>query len=90
MDDPELDKLLEQLHQEIERTHNVGDKEQALLRELSGDIRQLLDRSQDSLNPPIPTTVQRLEASIDLLEISHPNLTSLMTRLLAILSNAGI
>ena len=90
MDDPELDKLLAQLHQEIEKTSNVGDKEQALLRDLSGDIRNLLDRSADSPKPPIPTTVQRLEASIDLLEISHPTLTAMMTRLLAILSNAGI
>jgi hypothetical protein len=90
MDDPELDKLLAQLHQEIEHTDNVGDKEKALLRDLSGDIRKLLDRSDGDQEQPLPTTVQRLEASIDLLEISHPTLTAMMSRLLNILSNAGI
>lgn len=90
MDDPELTKLLEQLHQEIEHTDNVGDKEKALLRDLSGDIRKLLDRSDGEHKQPIPTIVERLEASIDLLEISHPTLTALMSRLLNILSNAGI
>jgi Domain of unknown function (DUF4404) len=90
MDDPEFNKLLEQLHQEIEHTDNVGDKEKALLLDLSGDIRKLIDRSDGDQKQPIPTTVERLEASIDLLEISHPNLTALMSRLLAVLSNAGI
>jgi len=90
MDNTELNKLLEQLHHEIEHTSNVGDKEKALLRDLSGDIRSLLDRTEADQPQPIPTTIGRLEESIDLLEISHPTLTSLMSRLLAILSNAGI
>jgi hypothetical protein len=90
MDDPELDKLLEQLHQEIEHTRNVGDKEKALLRDLSGDIRKLLDRSDGDRKQPPPSTVQRLEETIDLLEISHPTLTAMMSRLLNFLSNAGI
>ena len=90
MDDPDFERLLEQLHQEIEHTKNVGDKEQALLRDLSGDIRQLLGRSESEPTQPAPSTVERLEASIDLLEISHPTLTTMMSRLLAILSNAGI
>ena len=90
IDDPEFDKLLEQLHQEIEHTRNVGDKEKALLRDLSGDIRKLLDRSDGYRKQPPPSTVQRLEETIDLLEISHPTLTAMMSRLLNFLSNAGI
>jgi Domain of unknown function (DUF4404) len=90
MEDPELNKLLEQLHHEIEHTSNVGDKEKTLLRELSGDIRKLLDRSDEEPKQPLPIKVETLEESIGLLEITHPTLTSLMSRLLAILSNAGI
>ncbi len=89
MDDPEFDKLLEQLHQEIEQTGNVSDREKALLQHLSGDIRNLIDRSGSDLKPR-PTTIKRLEESIDLLEAEHPTLTALMARLLTILSNAGI
>jgi hypothetical protein len=90
MDDPEFNKLLEQLHHEIEHTRNVGSKEKDLLRHLSGDIGELLDRSNGEQKPAPPLTVQTLEETIGLLEISHPTLTSLMSRLLAILSNAGI
>lgn len=90
MDDPELNKLLEQLHQEIEHTSNVGDKEKAMLRDLSGDIRKLLDRSDGDREQPLPLDAQRLEDTIGLLEITHPNLTAMMSRLLNILSNAGI
>jgi hypothetical protein len=90
MDDPEFNKLLEQLHQEIEHTRNVGGKEKALLRDLSGDIRNLLDRSDSEDMQVPPVSVEKLEETIGLLEISHPTLTSLMSRLLAILSNAGI
>jgi len=89
MDDPELDKLLAQLHQEIEKTSNVGDKEQALLRDLSG-ISAISSTVRGQPKAAYPDHRPTLGSSIDLLEISHPNLTAMMTRLLAILSNAGI
>jgi hypothetical protein len=90
MEDKEFRKLLEQTHQEIEHTRNVGDKEKALLRDLSGDIRELLDRSEGVPGEVHPSVIQRLEESIDTLEATHPTLTATMSRLLAILSNAGI
>jgi hypothetical protein len=86
MNDPELRKLLEQLHNEIENAETVDEKGQELLRDLSGHIRMLLARSEQ----PQPFTIDGLEASIDYFEISHPTLTATLTKLMQILSSAGI
>ncbi len=90
MADPEFTRLLEQLHQEIENTHNVGVKEKALLQEISKDIQKLLGGKGHQVAQPHPLTIQRLEESIGLLETTHPTLTNLMDKLLTILSNSGI
>jgi hypothetical protein len=86
MSDPELRKLLEQLHSEIENTETVDEKGQELLRDLSEHIRVVLARSEQ----PRPVKIEGLEASIEYFEISHPTLTTTLTELLRILGNAGI
>lgn len=90
MNDPEFDKLLSQLHQEIEHTHSLDNKERVLLRDISKDIRDLLDRGDNKEEKPNTLTIDRLNELIELMEMSHPTLTNLMNKLLTILSNAGI
>jgi hypothetical protein len=91
MDDQELRNLLEQLHMEIERTPAMDEKGQQLLSDLGTDILSLLDRSKNqNLQQPHPSTVQRMEEAIDYLEVTHPNLTTMLSELLATLSNSGI
>ncbi len=90
MNDPELRELLEQLHTEIEQTDAVDDRARELLRHLNGDIRELLDRSEHAPLRARASTVRRLEESIRELEVSHPTLTGMLSKLLATLSNAGI
>jgi hypothetical protein len=90
MEDKELRNLLEQLHTEIEHTENVDDKGRELLRDLSTDIDELLARSEKELANPHSTITQRLEDSIDHLEVAYPDLTQTLNKLLAILSSAGI
>ncbi len=90
MNDPEFDKLLQRLHDEIQQTHNVGQKEKELLQDIRNDIRDLLERQSKDQAVVEPLTLKRLEESIELLEISHPTLTNLMNQLLAILNNSGI
>jgi hypothetical protein len=90
MDDQELRSLLEQLHNEIERSETVDEKERELLQHLGADIRALLARSEGEENSAEPTVVKRLEDAVDQYEITHPDLTMLLSKLLAILSNAGI
>ena len=90
MDDNGLRNLLEQLHTEIEHTQQVDDKGREMLQDLSGDIRELLARSDGAQAPVQPSLLGRLEESISYLEVSHPTLTSTLSKLLESLSNAGI
>ena len=90
MDDQELRKLIEQLHAEIKNTHTVDKKGQALLTQLESDIQELLDRTEGDVRPVHPSTVQRLEGGLSHFEATHPELTTLLSRFLDALSNAGI
>jgi cell division septum initiation protein DivIVA len=88
MNNQEIDQLLEKLKNEIEGIQPDDEKGQALLRDLSEDIRELLERAESKR--PAPSMMRRLQASIDHFEITHPDLTAALSSLSAILSNAGI
>ncbi len=90
MEDQELRSLLERLHTEIERNQPLDEEERALLQHLGADIRELLSRPEVQPAQVEPSLIQRLEESVDRYRITHPDLTFLLDRLLAILSNAGI
>jgi hypothetical protein len=90
MDDHKLRDLLEQLHIEIEHTENVDEKGKNLLRETGADIRELLERAEGGSSSLHPTTKRRIEETIAHLEVTHPDLTLMLSELLSILSNAGI
>lgn len=90
MDDKELRKLLLQLHDEIKNTQSVDEKGSELLRDLDGDIQDLLVRSEENPAQSHPSLVQRLEGALDHFEVTHPSLTTLISNLLDTLSNAGI
>jgi len=88
MDSQEIDKLLEKLSKEIEGIQPTDEKGQALLKELSADIRELLARAESK--SATPSMVHRLEVSIEHFEVTHPDLTAALSNLSSILSNAGI
>jgi len=91
MDDQELRNLLDQVHNEIEHIDNLDEDGRQRLLHLENDINDLLKRSGNG--PQLqahPSTVRSLEDSIEYFEVSHPTLTSQLSKLLSILSNAGI
>jgi cell division septum initiation protein DivIVA len=88
MTNQEIDKLLEQLNKEIEGIQPDDEKGQELLRELSADIRELLERAESK--QPATSMMDRIESSIDHFEVTHPELTAALSSLFSILSNAGI
>jgi len=90
MDNKKSRDLLQQLHDEIHNTHTVDEKGSALLRDLEGDIRALLERSEEHTLQLHPSVVQRLENTVSHFEVTHPELTTLIAKFLASLSNAGI
>lgn len=65
MKNQEIDQLLEKLKNEIEGIQPDDEKGQALLRELSADIRELLERAESK--QPAPSMMQRLQASIEMI-----------------------
>ena len=88
MTNQEIDKLLEQLNKEIEGIQPDDEKGQELLRELSADIRELLERAESK--QPATSMMDRIETSIDHFEVTHPELTAALSSLFSILSTAGI
>jgi tRNA C32,U32 (ribose-2'-O)-methylase TrmJ len=88
MEPQELRQLLEQLHHELEQADNIDERGQELLRDLSGDIRDLLARAEPETNDT--SLLTRLGDSISYLEVTHPQLTNTLARILETLSNAGI
>jgi len=90
MDNHELRKLLNQLHAEIKNIRVVDEKGSELLRDLDGDIRALLERSEADPLQLHPSIVHRMEGALNNFETTHPDLTMMISRLLESLSNAGI
>ncbi len=90
MNDQELCKLLEKLHSEIEATQSVDEKERELLRDLDGDIRELLERCQAEEVETYPLTTSRWEDAVDYMAVNHPTLTAMLSNILNTLSNAGV
>ena len=86
----ELQKLLNQLKEEIENTRAVDDTGADLLYNLKEDIDSVLFSSEEYLPKTHPTIVQDLEDTLDHFEVSHPTLTTLISGLLDFLSNTGI
>ncbi len=91
MADQNLRELLEQLHKELERTDAVDEKGNEMLRHLDADIRNLLKRSGSDVEIEADEPVlERLQDTIDHFEATHPRLTTVLSEMMTILSNAGI
>jgi len=90
MDDHDLRSLLEQLHAEVESGEKVDEQDREMLKHLVADIQARLGQSEGGGTQVEPSILHLLEESIDRYEVSHPDLTLLLTKALAILCNAGI
>ena len=91
MADQNLRELLEQLHKELERTETVDEKGKEILRHLDTDIRSLLKRSGTEAEIDVDEPIlERWQDTIDHFEATHPRLTTMLSEMMTILSNAGI
>lgn len=89
MTDQDLRELLEKLHRELERTEAMDEKGKEMLRHLDADIRNLLKRSGAKAETD-ESMLERLQDTIDHFEVTHPRLTTMVSEMMTILSNAGI
>jgi hypothetical protein len=90
MDNKQSRQLLQQLHDEINNTQTIDEKGSELLRDLDEDIRALLERSDEESLQVHPSIVHRLESAISHFEVTHPDLTDLISKVTNSLSNAGV
>lgn len=90
MSDENLRKLLEQLHDELERTQSVDERGDEMLRHLDADIRDLLKRSEEGQELSDESVAERLQDAVDHFGDTHPTLTITLSEMMRILSNAGI
>ncbi|NJC94728.1 MAG: DUF4404 domain-containing protein [Anaerolineales bacterium] len=86
MTEKELSKLLERLHEELEKTEVVDEKGRELLRSIDADIQKLLEPSATAN----PSLFERLQDAIDHFEVEHPAITAALSQMLNALNNAGI
>lgn len=87
MDDKHLDTLLEQVHAELQRLEHVDEEGRKLLQELDDDIHSLLERTGETEALSIR---ERIQQALERFEVKYPTLTTLLSEISAVLSNAGI
>jgi thiamine biosynthesis lipoprotein ApbE len=90
MDNNEKRELLNHIHDEINKIQQVDEKSSELLKDIDSDIRDLLENSGESPLDVNPSVVDRLETGIRHFEVTHPELTAAITKLIDSLSAAGV
>ncbi len=83
-------ELLQKIHDEINNLKSVDENEAELLQDLDKDIRTLLARSGEKGVQVHPSVLSRLDDAICHFEVTYPKLTTLISKFLESLSNAGI
>jgi len=86
MNNKKLDVLLEQVHAELHKVETVDADSLKLLQELEQDVQSLLKKA----DVETPSVLERMRAAVEQFEVDHPALTTLISEVSAILSNAGI
>jgi hypothetical protein len=89
MDKQQLRERLMELHAELQRVESVDDNEILALQQLSDDIQELLDQREHPEHS-YKNLGERLRASIDQFEASHPKVTLLMGQAAEVLAKMGI
>ncbi|MBI3168211.1 MAG: DUF4404 family protein [Chloroflexi bacterium] len=86
MNDKQLDALLEKVHAELQKVDKVDADSRKLLQDLEQDVQSLLKKSEVET----PSILERMQKAVERFEVEHPTLTTLLSEVSTILSNAGI
>ena len=84
-----LRQLVSSLHDELERTPRVDAEDRDLLRDLTGDIEDLVGHEA----PPVDTrdsAAEQLESAAVRLEAEHPRLAGILGEIVDALGRLGI
>ena len=86
MTDQKLPELLQQLHDELEKTESVDEEGRELLTHLNADIRKFIDPAEEDDD----TIFDQIQDAIDHFGVEHPVITTALSQILNSLNNAGI
>ena len=89
MREPHLRQTLEQLHTELQRADTIDERSRELLRNVLGDIEDLLERKQKPGTQP-ESIIERLREAVRAFETTHPTLTHAIAAVTDALANIGI
>ena len=90
MDTNSVTTLLKELRNELERTESLRERDREHLERLVDEIQALLTHSAGTLRPADDSTIDRLRDTTGRFEVSHPQLTAILGRVIDALSNMGI
>ncbi len=85
-----LRQMLEQVHDEIKQIQDVDDKAVELLKGLRDDIEGILEPATEEITDRYESVTERLEDAVEHFEISHPTLSTVMSRLVDALNAAQL
>ncbi len=71
-----LHDLLETVHRELDAVKSVNEEERVLLRDLMGEIQEVLEKSEEKETGAYHSLGDRLEEALSQWEVSHPGLVS--------------
>ncbi len=85
-----LRQMLEQVHGEIKQIQDVDDKAMELLKGLRDDIEGILEPATEEVTDRYESVTERLDDAVEHFEISHPTLSTVMSRLVDALNAAQL
>jgi hypothetical protein len=88
--DQQTAKVLKELHLELRRMGPVSASDRELVEQLQDDVKALLVDSSDVSSTVHHSLVGRLQDATQRFEVSHPDLTAVIARVVDALSNLGI
>jgi hypothetical protein len=85
-----ITNLLKQLHGALEQSNAVSDEDRLLLRQLSLDIHELLDKPDSGFDAGRRPLLGRLRDAITRFEVTHPDITATLATVSKTLADMGI
>lgn len=89
MPEQHLRQMLEQLHAELQRTDKIDDRSRELLKSVTDDIEDLLERKPKPGAQP-ESIIERLREAVITFEKTHPTLTEAIGGVADALARMGI
>jgi endonuclease III len=87
--DKETIRVLRQLQRQLQDMESLGEADEKLVEQLRNNIELLLSHSK-KVAASSHSVREQLEEGVERFEVSHPELTAVMARLIDALSNMGI